>query len=534
MATNGQTINDRINAMKYALVGQGLARTVCKATTEEVIAPKKKHLDYLIACSEEPNVSIPQLANLLFERTMHSSWAVAFKALITIHKLICSGNERFTQYLATSNHSFAHLSDFMDRSTPQGYGMSSFVRTYAAYINEKVLAYRTLAIDICKIKQGADNALRLMNMEHLGKTLPIVQSQFDALLNFKPEVKDLSNGIIMGAFRALYKDLVKIYVAYQEAIINLLERYFKLSRKKTRDALSLYKEYLARMDKVESFLKLVDAVGLDKSEMPDVVNSPASILPALEQHLAQLEAEKKGHGTLSTNAEQESNSDLTAKTNEENGADEDEAKADVESEQVTETTKPAAKQPPPKPPAPAPVSAPKDQEKISPKRPAPPPHPPAPKSPKSKAEVASDTTNIDENRQAEDVSEVVPEVKEELAQEEKTDVEAKIDEQVASDTKVEPSPQHSSQSSLVDGKDEDESLPKSPVAIITDKFDDVKIDRVEQESSSTDMEPKPEPTVKTASPPPPPSTTSPKNTEKPNKPPSRPAPPVRPLPPQSS
>jgi len=41
----GQTLNDRLNAARYALAGQGLARVVCKATTEEVIGPKKKHLD---------------------------------------------------------------------------------------------------------------------------------------------------------------------------------------------------------------------------------------------------------------------------------------------------------------------------------------------------------------------------------------------------------------------------------------------------------------------------------------------------------
>ena len=45
MASSGQTFSDRLNAFGYALVGQGLARTVCKATTEEVLGPKKKHLD---------------------------------------------------------------------------------------------------------------------------------------------------------------------------------------------------------------------------------------------------------------------------------------------------------------------------------------------------------------------------------------------------------------------------------------------------------------------------------------------------------
>ena len=38
-------MTDRVNAARYALAGQGLARVVCKATTEELMAPKKKHLD---------------------------------------------------------------------------------------------------------------------------------------------------------------------------------------------------------------------------------------------------------------------------------------------------------------------------------------------------------------------------------------------------------------------------------------------------------------------------------------------------------
>lgn len=49
----GQSINDRLTAARYSIAGQGLAKSVCKATTEEVIGPKKKHLDckfHLLRC----------------------------------------------------------------------------------------------------------------------------------------------------------------------------------------------------------------------------------------------------------------------------------------------------------------------------------------------------------------------------------------------------------------------------------------------------------------------------------------------------
>lgn len=46
----GQTINDRLLAARHSLAGQGLAKSVCKATTEEMIGPKKKHLDCKYSC----------------------------------------------------------------------------------------------------------------------------------------------------------------------------------------------------------------------------------------------------------------------------------------------------------------------------------------------------------------------------------------------------------------------------------------------------------------------------------------------------
>lgn len=158
-----------------------------------------------------------------------------------------------------------------------------------------------------------------MNMDNLSKTLPVIQAQFDSLLDFSAESKDLNNGVIISAFRLLSKDLFKLYVTYQEAIINLLERYFKLSRKKTREALEMYKRYLSRMDKVASFMRVMEAVGLDKSEMPDLTDKPASILAALEQHLAQLEARKRGATPASPENRQEEegnkeNKDESAKT----------------------------------------------------------------------------------------------------------------------------------------------------------------------------------------------------------------------------
>ncbi|XP_034944597.1 phosphatidylinositol-binding clathrin assembly protein LAP isoform X5 [Chelonus insularis] len=306
----GQTINDRLLAARHSIAGQGLAKAVCKATTEEMIGPKKKHLDYLIHCTNEPNVSIPQLANLLVERSQNANWTVVFKALITVHHLLCYGNERFTQYLASSNSTF-QLSNFLDKSGVQagarvGYDMSPFIRRYAKYLNEKAMSYRSVAFDFCKVKRGKeDSTLRTMNAEKLLKTLPALQTQLDALLEFDCTANDLTNGVISMAFMLLFRDLIRLFAGYNDGIINLLEKYFDMNKKQCRDALDLYKKFLIRMDRVAEFLKVAENVGIDKGDIPDLTKAPSSLLDALEQHLASLEGKKTS--TVNTPVQSASN-----------------------------------------------------------------------------------------------------------------------------------------------------------------------------------------------------------------------------------
>ncbi|NXJ91245.1 PICAL protein, partial [Corythaixoides concolor] len=288
---SGQSITDRITAAQHSVTGSAVAKAVCKATTHEVMGPKKKHLDYLIQCTNEMNVNIPQLADMLFERTANSSWVVVFKALITTHHLMMYGNERFIQYLASRNTLF-NLNNYLDKSAMQGYDMSTFIRRYSRYLNEKALSYRLVAVDFTKMKRGIDGVMRTMNAEKLLKTLPIIQNQLDALLDFDANPNELTNGVINAAFMLLFKDSIRLFAAYNEGIINLLERYFDMKKNQCKEGLDIYKKFLARMTKLSEFLKVAEQVGIDQGDIPDLTQAPSSLLEALEQHLASVEGKK--------------------------------------------------------------------------------------------------------------------------------------------------------------------------------------------------------------------------------------------------
>ena len=116
-----------------------------------------------------------------------------------------------------------------------------------------------------------------MSPEKLIKTLPTLQNQLDALLDFDCTTADLNNGVINAAFMLLFRDLIRLFACYNDGIINLLgmvifkdialkiksivfslEKYFDMNKKNARDALDIYKKFLIRMDRVADFLKVAE------------------------------------------------------------------------------------------------------------------------------------------------------------------------------------------------------------------------------------------------------------------------------------
>uniref|UniRef100_A0A674NCC0 Clathrin coat assembly protein AP180 n=1 Tax=Takifugu rubripes TaxID=31033 RepID=A0A674NCC0_TAKRU len=289
---SGQTLTDRIAAAQYSLTGSEVSRAVCKATTHEQTAPKKKHMEYLIQASQDQtNVNVPQMVDTLMERVGNASWVVVFKALITTHHLMVHGHEKFLQLLSSRNTLF-NLSNFLDKTGSHGFDMSTFIRRYGRYLNEKSFAYRQMSFDFVRVKKGAEGAMRTMTVEKLLKGMPILQSQIDALLDFEVQPKDLNNGVINACFLLLFKDLIKLYACYNDGIINLLEKFFQMKRSQCKDGLEIYKRFLTRMTRVSDFFKIAEQMGIDKNDIPELTQAPESLLESLETHLNTLEGKK--------------------------------------------------------------------------------------------------------------------------------------------------------------------------------------------------------------------------------------------------
>ncbi|RTG82028.1 phosphatidylinositol-binding clathrin assembly protein [Schistosoma bovis] len=182
----GQSLSDLMTAMKYTLSGSVVVKIICKATTEEMCAPKRKHL---------------------------------------------------------SSH-----------------GISLFLRPYAKYLDEKAASYREVAFDFCRLKRGKeDGDMRTMPQDKLMKTLPVIEKQLDALLMFDATLNELSNSLLRVAHLSLYRDLIRLYAVYNEGMINLIGRYFTMSKRDCRVSLEIYKNFLKRMESMNTFVRVAES-----------------------------------------------------------------------------------------------------------------------------------------------------------------------------------------------------------------------------------------------------------------------------------
>ncbi|XP_053561570.1 phosphatidylinositol-binding clathrin assembly protein [Bombina bombina] len=274
---SGQSITDRITAAQHSVTGSAVSKIVCKATTHEIMGPKKKHLD----CEYRAATKIPGDVGWLCAGRVFTAYSLCtLKGPYPIKCVLCD--------------------PFV--SVPIGYDMSTFIRRYSRYLNEKAVSYRQVAFDFTKVKRGADGVMRTMNTEKLLKTMPIIQNQMDALLDFNVNANELTNGVINAAFMLLFKDAIRLFAAYNEGIINLLEKYFDMKKIQCKEGLDIYKKFLTRMTRISEFLKVAEQVGIDRGDIPDLSQAPSSLLDALEQHLGSLEGKKIKDSTAASRA----------------------------------------------------------------------------------------------------------------------------------------------------------------------------------------------------------------------------------------
>ncbi|ORZ20213.1 AP180 N-terminal homology domain-containing protein, partial [Absidia repens] len=261
---------------------------VRKATRLDYNPPKQKHLSALVSLTFHNPAIIGEMLDLLERRHRENSWIMSFKVLVIMHVLMRQGNGDRTISYVESHPACLDTTRLREKSS--GVIHIQNIYLYTAYLQEKVAAYRELHIDYIKTTMSTKvgRLRRLSIKDGLLKETLVLQKQVGALLKCKFILEDVDNTISLFAFRLVVEDLLILFQAVNEGVVNILEHYFAMSKSDARISLEIYKRFAKQTEEVIHFL---DRARQFQQEMyiaiPAAKHAPLSLAAALEEYLTE-------------------------------------------------------------------------------------------------------------------------------------------------------------------------------------------------------------------------------------------------------
>lgn len=268
------------------------------ATKVKIAAPKPKYIEPILMATlaDHPGEmeNLKTIMRTLEIRLNDSAWLVVYKALIVVHIMIREGDkDAVLQYLSRRLNSMLNL--LHSNIAKQGSFNTDvrFIVSYSKYLNVRVKQFDETGIDYVRDERSnnstSQNGGRLRSLsvdKGLLREAESVQKQIDGLLKNNFVESDISNDIVLTAFRLLVNDLLGLFQELNEAVINLLEHYFEMSRYDAERALKIYKKFVDQTKYVIDYLRVAKHLEhATKLHVPTIKHAPTALTSSLEEYL---------------------------------------------------------------------------------------------------------------------------------------------------------------------------------------------------------------------------------------------------------
>ncbi|KAL0088328.1 ANTH domain-containing protein [Phycomyces blakesleeanus] len=267
---------------------------VRKATRLEYKPPKEKHIKTLIGLTFQNPACIPDIIHALEKRLQENSWIITMKVLIIIHTLMREGNEDKVIKCISNNTQVLDIGQLREKSTNSASIQN--IRVYKLYLDEKVGCYRDLKIDFVRSTSGHnDGRLRHLPIANgLLKETKVLQKQIGAIVKCKFHFDEGDNSLSFQAYKLILSDLLVLFKAVNEGVVNILEHYFAMNRSNARISLDIYKKFAQQTELIINYLNEARKMQreLDMT-IPVGKHAPLSLAEALEEYLLDLEKQSK-------------------------------------------------------------------------------------------------------------------------------------------------------------------------------------------------------------------------------------------------
>ncbi|KAF5316431.1 hypothetical protein D9619_006328 [Psilocybe cf. subviscida] len=294
-------------------------KVVKLACKPKAAPPKAKYIDPIIAATWSDDGAIHDVCKALAPRIREPNAIVVFKALIVLHTMIRNGaTDNVLSYLSQSE--VLRLRN-VSAGNWEGYVAPQNLQNYALYLESRIRAYKDLKHDAVRVQAESNRdmrnsqsieeegyrgrntkvtasaparsktimgrKLRSMTVEKgLLRETRAVHGMIDALVECRFYLDDLEDELTITALRMLVKDLLILFQAGNEGVINVLENYFEMSRIDAAEALKIYRHFCKQTEHVVEYLGVAKKLqNLINVSIPNLRHAPVSLAGALQEYL---------------------------------------------------------------------------------------------------------------------------------------------------------------------------------------------------------------------------------------------------------
>ncbi|KAM0713194.1 hypothetical protein Q7P35_000646 [Cladosporium inversicolor] len=255
-------------------------KSVKGGTKVKLAPPKSKYVEHILLATQSGEAGVAEVFRTLTHRLRDSTWTVAFKSLIIVHLMIKEGTPNVTlSYLSAAPTHRLAINSFTDVQT-QGHN----IRRYSEYLLARAQAFEAAKCDF--VANGQEHVKRLTVDKGLLRETEIIQVQVRSLVKCNMLDDETENEISLTAFRLLTRDLLDLYSAENEAVMNVLGHYFEMSRTDAERAIKIYRTFCKQTDQVVQFLGVARQFEhATRLEIPKIKHAPTSLAASLQEYL---------------------------------------------------------------------------------------------------------------------------------------------------------------------------------------------------------------------------------------------------------
>jgi hypothetical protein len=255
-------------------------KSVKGGTKVKLAAPKSKYVEHILLATQSGEAGVAEVFRSLTPRLRDATWTVAFKSLIITHLMIQDGVQDVTlRYIAIAPRNRLAMNSFTDVQT-QGHN----IKSYSEYLLVRAQAFEKTKCD--HVRSGEGRMKKLTVDKGLLRETEVVQYQIKALVKCDLLTSDVENDITLTAFRLLTRDLLVLYNVENEAVMNVLSRYFEMSRPDAERAIKIYKTFCAQTELVVQYLSVARRFEhATRLEIPKLKHAPITLAASLQEYL---------------------------------------------------------------------------------------------------------------------------------------------------------------------------------------------------------------------------------------------------------